>query len=290
MSQSCGMIEERPGKGEPLTEVLRQCADTERFGEVVPAVIHVETELLGIEVRPMRTLTCHVGIQASRRGLRNQRAPRPRDDTHAPYSARTEWECACGGSENARQSRREFVTPQHQVSPHADGLTIALAERAAHRDTQAPGENRVVADVRMAIEGQVRRVDGDVVFEETRDAGVHRAGQWPRAAPEEPVVDEQEVGPVVCRELHGGTTQVDCGRELAHLAPVTDLQPVQRVGGVAGVAHPEVVVEILDDGVEAHRDCESDYYDTILTSTRHDNDIDRQRTKNSTKWNSQLNM
>ena len=109
----------------------------------------------------------------------------------------------------------------------------------------------------MSVERQVVAGDREARVERDPEAGGHLLAQRPRMeVPEEPVMDEQELG----ARAHGALEQLamggDAGGDLGHLDGARDLKPVRPV--VLPFPSLEQLVAELDD---------------LLAAGRHDYDV-----------------
>ena len=69
-----------------------------------------------------------------------------------------------------------------------------LGERALHLDAELPGEERVVADLRVRVEGEVVAGQRQVGVEERLEPAAHAAVDRPRlVVPEQAVVDDDQL-------------------------------------------------------------------------------------------------
>jgi hypothetical protein len=111
-------------------------------------------------------------------------------------------------------------------------------------------EDRVVAELRVGVQGQVVGREVEVVLEQGPQAlGEHRREARGQEVPEEPVVDEDELRV----ELHGPLEQpalrAHGAHHPAHLAPAGHLEPVRTE--VAEALGLEELVEVGDQLVDA---------------------------------------
>ena len=88
--------------------------------------------------------------------------------------------------------------------------------------------------------------------DESGDAPVGRPRDGTEAAPKQPVVHEQEVGPLLRRQPHGRVTQIYRSGRARHCSCVFDLQPVQRLRRVRHLSNAQIVVEVTDQVGQQH--------------------------------------
>ena len=233
--------------------MLLERSHAERLRGVVAGVEHVQPQLLSVEVRVVRPLARDERVEPRGRGLSDHRAGRARDDPHAPHLPRTERHHAGDDAEHRGNPFLEGLPRAHQFSLHADRDAVMLAEGATLSDAQLSRQHDVVPDLGVEIERNVRAVEGDVVSDEAGDAPVGRPREGTEATPEEPVMHQQEVGPLLRRQLHGRFAQVDRSGQARHFACVLDLQAVQRLRSVRDVSNAQIAVEVPDQVGEQHQ-------------------------------------
>jgi len=108
----------------------------------------------------------------------------------------------------------------------------------------------VVADVGMTIQWKVSGVKRDVGVDETGNTTIGGTHQWPETTPEDPVVDQEAVGVLICCLTNGGLAQIDGGSETIDLARVADLEAVERLGCVGHFfCYAEILIEKTDQSV-----------------------------------------
>ena len=92
-AQARGAAQELPGAAEAVVQVRRQRLASPRFGGVVPGIERVHPELHGVVEGVVRPFARQEGIEAERRGLRNEirgRTGDHSDPVHMPGPARNE--------------------------------------------------------------------------------------------------------------------------------------------------------------------------------------------------------
>jgi hypothetical protein len=136
---------------------------------------------------------------------------------------------------------------QVRLAADADRDRLVARELPRRHEAECAREQRVVAERRVAVQRQVRGVDGDVVIEQSLESTVDDAADRLRAGPEHPVVHEQEVGSGVDRAVYRAAREVHRRRHLLHAPRVLELQPVERAAVVGRVARREQVVEVANE-------------------------------------------
>ena len=96
---------------------------------------------------------------------------------------------------------------------------LVLDEPAAGREPELAGEEGVVADRGVGVQGQVARIEGAVARDQGPQPLVGRARQGPRHVPVHAVVDDQEVDARIDRLTEGDEARVDGGADLRSRAP-----------------------------------------------------------------------
>ena len=126
-----------------------------------------------------------------------------------------------------------------QLTPHAERLLVPCAERTADLEAERARQDGGVSELRMTVERQVRPIERDVVLEQTGDTHELRSNQRADPSPEQPMMDDQQVGFPLRRHSDGRGTEVDGGGNAADFPGVRDLEAVPRVGRVPDVADIE---------------------------------------------------
>ena len=106
----------------------------------------------------------------------------------------------------------------------------------------------------MGIEWQVHRVYRDVMVEKQSKAPVGATHNRLRTAPEQAVVNEQEICTSVRRAADGALGDVDCRGDSLHRTLMIELQAVQRRGVIGMAGHAEQPIDPLRDveGTDHH--------------------------------------
>src|SRR2546426_4063949 len=92
----------------------------------------------------------------------------------------------------------------------------------------------------------------DAAREESRHAPLRGPRERLKPTPEQAVVDQQQVGPLLCRQAHGRLAQIDRRCHTAYGPRVRDLKSVHRMGRVRHFGDSEVAIEIGDQRGELH--------------------------------------
>jgi hypothetical protein len=139
----------------------------------------------------------------------------------------------------------------------ADGGAAVGRERLDLAGADGPGEQRVVADLQVAVEREVVGGQRDVRVEEQLQAALGGAVERARrAGPEEAVMDEDEVGVLLARACEEGRVRADA-RD--HRLDLLASGYLQSVGPVVVVGRRiQKLVEVANDpvaGCHPHRHC-----------------------------------
>ena len=102
----------------------------------------------------------------------------------------------------------------------------------------------------MAIEWQVRGVDGEPVCETGREALVRCTGDGSGAAPEKSVMHKQQIGAGRDRAVDREAGSIDGRRHSRHWTGALHLQTVECAGIVGDFAHAQRFIEMLHDASE----------------------------------------
>jgi len=137
------------------------------------------------------------------------------------------------------------------VPPRADRFAVRLGERLTVLQADEVREAGRVTEFRVAVEGQVGRVQRALAVDEWLDALVLAPRDGVQPAPDDAVVGDQQVRVPLDGSLDSLDDAVHGERHALHLAlPRPDLQAVRRGVGVGVDAQP--VVELGDDLGEVH--------------------------------------
>jgi hypothetical protein len=235
-----------PFKQKALDLIRRQVADVDLFIAVSRYYADFMTDYLAIPAAKMRVAP--LGITMPDPPVV---APLGRN-TDAPHVRRAERHHHGRGTESFAHRTSQRIACEIDVAPHTHALALPLPEVAAHRDAQARREQHGVTDLRMAVERQVRPVERHVVREQSGNAPVVRPDQGTRPAPEQPVVHQEEIDPLLGGQTDRGFTRIDGGAQAVDPSIVGDLQTIQCFGVVAHTADVEVGVEIVDELRHVH--------------------------------------
>jgi len=121
------------------------------------------------------------------------------------------------------------------------------SEVAAKLYSEHPGQDRIVSDFGMAVQWQVRGVNRDVPFYETRKTTKGGSDDWSEPAPKQPVMNKEAIGVLFGCLPNGGLAEVDGRRETTDVTRIADLQTIQRLGRVGDfLSDAEIFVEKSD--------------------------------------------
>jgi len=127
---------------------------------------------------------------------------------------------------------------------------VIRSEITPQLDVEQLGQYVVIANVSMTIEWQVGGVERDVGLDQTGNATVGGADEWPQTAPKDAVMDQQAVGALLGRVPHRGLAEVDGRGKPRDLARVADLEAIQRLGSVSTfLGNVEILIEKTDESV-----------------------------------------
>jgi hypothetical protein len=127
---------------------------------------------------------------------------------------------------------------------------VVLRKVATQLEVQQSREQDVVADGGVAVEREVRGIQGDVVLDEPGEARMGRPDDRSQAAPEHSVVDEEKIGALRRRHSHRGLAEVYGSPDPGDLTRIAHLEPVEGFGSVSDfLFDAEVAIEIADERV-----------------------------------------
>ncbi len=155
-----------------------------------------------------------------------------------------------------------------EFAPHADGRAQVLAPRAADTHAEEARQLRVVPHLRVHVQRQVRAVHGDPAAHQRRDLAPPAPRERGARPPEEPVMDEQQIGVLPRRLPDHRLARIHRHRHAADLPVVLDLESVHRLRVVRDIAHAQVAVEIGDELRQLHRGRPATGMESSTNSTR----------------------
>ena len=213
----------------------------------------------------MRALARDVRVEPGGGSLGDHRARAARHDPHAPHPLGPERHQPRGrGPERGGELLAERGPGRVQLAPHTDPHPVLFPELAAHRDAEPARQHRVVADLRMKVQRQVRTVERDALSDEPGRAPIPGPRERFQPAPEQPVMNQQQIRPLLRRHANRRLAQVHRRSDPGDLAPVRDLQPVQGLRGVRDLPHAQVVVQIGHEPGEVHQVKGGDSMETLF--------------------------
>jgi hypothetical protein len=243
------MVQEDCLDSEVLRKVGRKRPHSPYFSRVMPAEVEIDPTFGGIEIVVVRCFTRDEGVQARRaRGIDLAACP-ARDDPDAPYPFRSARDHPHTAAEYLIEPRGQGFSPHFQLSPEPHLDPSDIPERSLDPDTQRSREANVVADNRMNVQGQMRRIHTDVRSHESSDAVVRSSGQGLQPVPEEAMVDHQEVGPLVDGRVDGDLGRVHGQSDLPDFTLSGELKAVEGVSMVRDFARPEISIEVFGEPV-----------------------------------------
>lgn len=229
--------------------MLPERPDPQPLGGVVPARQVVDLRLPGHVHHPLAHLAGDVGVQAFGDGVVDFALRGAADDAHGADRVRP-------FQEGQRLLRVDLlaaldelggVDGEGEVPLEADGEAVVLAEGLQALQAEVFRGEDVVAELGVAVQGEVVGEQVQVSPDQLGHAPVLHAGQDARhAVPEDAVVDEDGIGFRFAgfdEELVAGR---DSGHDLADLLPALHLQAVRTV--VAAPLGVQELVQVGDQG------------------------------------------
>ena len=222
------MIEKGPGEIEFFRDVGSQGFDAEGFSCVVTAVEDVETKFFRHGVGPVWAFASDEGVHAFVGRFFQIAAGASSDDADATAgfgaAGNDEWFCAGG----AMEAGGEFGAGDANLSFEANGLAVIEEERAESFEAEGGAELGVIAEFAVRVEGKMRTIDGEVVPQQQLQQFVTLARPGMGCAPEESVMDNEEIG-------FGGDGELDrCERGIDRSGDVCDGTVVLNLEAVEG--------------------------------------------------------
>ena len=135
-----------------------------------------------------------------------------------------------------RDSLREQIGGEEiRSAGYTDLRSLIFPEPVRPRQPKRTGEKGTVADFLIGIEGEVRRIRGDVVVKEHPESFVCRSNKPLQPTPEHPVMQYEHVGIRGDRTGYRSRREVDGGYDATQRAAMVELKTIQR-GRVVGIA------------------------------------------------------
>ena len=214
------------------------------------AVKDIQAQFLRQRVSPMRPFAGDERVHAFLRGLFQLRARAAGHHADA-FACRA----ASGYHERFRtggalQSPRQLRERNFGLGLEPDVLAVAEEERAQVLQPERGAKPRVVAQLRMRVQRQMRTVNRQIVFQQQPQQFVAPAGPWMGRRPEQPVMRDQQVRPGRDGQFHRRQARVHRGGDARDAAAVLRLQPVHRAVIVADGLRAKNPVQVTDDGGE----------------------------------------
>ena len=154
--------------------------------------------------------------------------------------------CARRGGNFRAQDFARHPRPRAQT----DQRTFLPEERPQCFPAQRPRELRVVAELRMHIQGQVRAIDRQVVRERFPLQLPARPRPRHRVVPEQAVVNKEQIRLRSDGQLHRGEARVHRCRNAGDAPVVPDLKAVVRPVPVVDLGRAQERVAVADKGGE----------------------------------------
>src|SRR6185312_5466837 len=115
---------------------------------------------------------------------------------------------------------------QRRGSHDADLGCLVPGESTLRREIERARKQCIVAELGVRVQRQMRGVERDAPIEQRANAAQVRTAQWLYAAPEEPVMCEQQVGARVHGTLNRSLAYIDGGGDLHDLVSRLHLDAV----------------------------------------------------------------
>ena len=208
------------------TSNVRERFHAYRFGRVVPCVDNVDTEFFGIEMRMVGALARDERIDPGVPRSLDHRSGTAGDDSDSGSAYGSGADDMRIDVQRLRQSVHKLCSVERKLSCNADRLALVVSKAVGIDKTELPRQDRVVSDVRMDVQRDVRRVEGDVALKQGPEPATVTPGDWLKPLPEEPMMDEEEVGLPFEGRVNGGLTRINGDNEPFYLIRPVDLQAV----------------------------------------------------------------
>lgn len=247
------MIDEFPRDAEFLLDVGGEGFDAEGLGGVVAAVDEIDADFFGEGVTPVGAFAGDEGVDA---GFGNGgdfgacAAGHDADLAAGGGAARAEMDAGAGGGGEAGD---EFVAADFGLDFGAVFGAFRFHEVAGGFEAEGAGEDGVVAEGGMEIEGEMAAIDGEAGIEGDLDFLEDGAGPGLEAGPEHAVVDDEEVCPCGDGFFDDGQGGIHCGDDFGDFTfAVFELEAVEGVGVVRNLCNAQFGVEVGDEVGEIH--------------------------------------
>jgi hypothetical protein len=251
--QTGGMIHKFPRDAELGLDVGGEGFDAEGLGGVVAAVDEIDADFFGEGVAPVGAFAGDEGVDAGLGDGGDFGACAAGHDADFPAgggATRADMHAGAGGGGEALH---EFIAADFGLDLRAVFGALGLHEIAAGFEAEGAGEDGVVAEGGMEIEGEVAAVNGESGIERGFDFLEDGAGPGLEAGPEHAVVDDEQIGTCGDGFFDHGQGGIHGGDDLGDFTfAVFELQAVEGVGVVGDLCDAQFGVEMGDEVGEIH--------------------------------------
>ena len=130
-------------------------------------------------------------------------------------------------------------------------LTFFFEKRLIRFKSECYSELRVIANLGMEIERQMRTVERDVVFKGEFQLPAQGFGHGTQARPKHSVMNYEQVSAAFRAFLQSAAGEIHRRRNFRYLAGILQLQAVERILVILNFANPQIGIAITDDLVQS---------------------------------------
>lgn len=219
--------QESPVQIEVPGDLGSQGLDAKDFGGIVAAEVKVEAPLLGKVEVPLLEFARDEGIDAVCRHVGNAGVATAREQADGLGLSRAAFNGREGVGEEGLEAFTEGLTAEAGVV-HAGGDRVALVGQPPAGDFQLElaGKDGVIADFRVAIQGQVGAVNGEVVGKEQFEFAAQGPDAGHQRRPAHAMVNDEKIDPGGGGGLKGLNPRIYRRANLGDFARVLKLQAI----------------------------------------------------------------
>ena len=185
-------------------------------------------------------------VHARGRRLGQGRCPGPGDHGCGHHVPGASGEDLCPVARRLPEAPRKVRQRDVGDALPSDRNSLVVAEGLETLKPELPRQDRRVAHLGVGVERQMHAVEGGIRLDQGLDAPEVAPGQGLQAIPEQPVMNDEQVGPAF-RRFDDRPAGVNGRRDPPYRAGRVHLYPVESVRIVGEIGNSKVVVEESGD-------------------------------------------
>lgn len=148
-----------------------------------------------------------------------------------------------GAADGGFEALSQIIAMNRQRTAESDGLIFPWEKWLVIFQPDGGGELRIVAELWMNIEGQMRTVNGEVVLDGAADFFVECPGKWLSTLPKHTMVNDEEIGSGGDSFANDGQGGIHSGGNVGDGAVILQLQAVDGTRIVGDFTGAEFGIE-----------------------------------------------